>query len=76
MSLAGKNILVIGASSGIGYNLAQKLVSKGVNVISASRNQPEGLDVEHITLDVSSIEGNELSVLPDTILFDQSNAPC
>lgn len=36
-----KTTLIIGASSGIGKSLAQKLISQGENVISISRNTPD-----------------------------------
>ncbi|MEM1137700.1 MAG: SDR family oxidoreductase [Bacteroidota bacterium] len=64
----GKNILVVGASSGIGKAIAQILIDEGANVISASRNKPENLDVPHISLDVLNMSGNEFEgKLPDTL---------
>lgn len=65
--MEGKNILIIGASSGIGYALAQQLAEAGANVYSASRNEPSALDVRHISLDVTAMQGTELEALPDTI---------
>jgi NAD(P)-dependent dehydrogenase (short-subunit alcohol dehydrogenase family) len=58
--MQGKTIVVVGASSGIGYTLAEQLVASGARVISASRRKPEGLDVTHISLDVAQLQGNEL----------------
>jgi 3-oxoacyl-[acyl-carrier protein] reductase len=61
----GKNILIVGASSGIGYDLAGKLIESGANVYSASRNKPEDLEVKaHFNLDVTNISGDELKELP------------
>jgi NAD(P)-dependent dehydrogenase (short-subunit alcohol dehydrogenase family) len=65
--MEGKNILIIGASSGIGYALAQQLAEAGANVYSASRNEPSALDVRHISLDVTAMQGTELDALPDTL---------
>lgn len=61
LDFKGKNILVIGASSGIGYELAKTLIESGANVISASRTAPEGLAVQHITFDVLTSDGSELT---------------
>ncbi len=38
-----RNILIIGASSGIGHSLALSLKNKGANLFTASRTKPEGL---------------------------------
>ena len=40
MSFKNKNFLIIGASSGIGFSLAQNLIEAEANVFSASRTQP------------------------------------
>lgn len=61
LDFKGKNILIIGASSGIGYELAKTLIENGANVISASRTAPEGLAVQHITFDVLTSDGSELA---------------
>lgn len=42
-----KTNLIIGASSGIGYSLAQQLLAKGESVISLSRTPPALENVEH-----------------------------
>ncbi len=67
MNFNGKNILIVGASSGVGYDLASKLLGMGATVFSASRRQPEGLAVQHFPLDVLHFQGNELDGLPDTL---------
>lgn len=54
MSLIGKNALVTGASSGVGYAIAEMLVKAGANVIGLCRNTsavPEG--VRPIACDLS-----------------------
>ncbi len=61
---SNKNILVVGASSGIGYALAQQLISENAQVYSASRNKPQGLEANHTSLDVTQLQGNELENLP------------
>lgn len=59
MEFEGKNILVVGGTSGIGKALVSKLKSSGANVINASRSEADG--VANISLDVTedfqSIEG-------------------
>lgn len=62
----GKNILVVGASSGIGYQLALQLIEQGANVISLSRKVPEHLDIQHITADVTELKG-EIVGIPDEL---------
>jgi len=64
LDFKSKNILIIGASSGIGYELAKTLIASGANVISASRTAPEGLAVQHITFDVLTDSGSELASIP------------
>jgi len=49
-----KTTLIIGASSGIGKSLAQKLISQGENVISISRNTPDLQYSQSFTHDVLS----------------------
>lgn len=63
-NLRGKNILVVGASSGIGYDLAKQLVEAGANVISASRNAPENLSIPHIPLDVTQFDAETFNEVP------------
>jgi len=57
---AQKNILVVGASSGIGYQIAKILVAEGAHVVTASRNKPEGLDTPFISLDVLDMDVKSL----------------
>jgi NAD(P)-dependent dehydrogenase (short-subunit alcohol dehydrogenase family) len=58
-----KNILIVGASSGIGYQLAQKLLLKGVTLFSASRTAPTlPPSVTHLTWDAAK---------PDSLIFGQ-----
>jgi NAD(P)-dependent dehydrogenase (short-subunit alcohol dehydrogenase family) len=65
--LQGKNILVVGASSGIGLEVARLLSGAGANVISASRNAPEGVAVsQHIAIDLSRPD-QQLSQLPERL---------
>jgi len=62
-----KNILLIGGSHGIGFDLAQRLLDHH-NVYIASRTQENlgNLDVNHITYDAESDE-LDISSLPDKI---------
>ncbi len=63
-----KNILIVGASSGIGHNLAKHLLSEGANLITASRKKPEDIDAPHIELDVLDFDAKELqNQLPDAL---------
>lgn len=64
---SGKNILVVGASSGIGASISKELSEKGANVYTASRSEPSSSGVKHFTLDVSSMDGSELSDLPSEL---------
>lgn len=64
LDFTGKNILVVGASSGIGYELAQKLLFANAKVISASRNAPQDLAVQHIGFDVTVDSGSALAEIP------------
>ena len=44
--LKGKTAIITGANSGIGYELAKKLVSEGCDVVLACRNKDKGLLAE------------------------------
>lgn len=57
---AQKNILIVGASSGIGYQIAKSLLAEGAQVVTASRNKPEGLDAPFISLDVLEMDVKNL----------------
>lgn len=62
-----KNILVVGASSGIGNELSQRLLKEGANLYVASRHEPDQLDgATYIPLDVTDLN-DELDALPDTL---------
>jgi 3-oxoacyl-[acyl-carrier protein] reductase len=69
MQFTGKNILVVGGSSGIGLALVNQLVGAGANVINASRNaslqHPD--NVKHIALDVLGDVSTLTQQLPDTL---------
>lgn len=66
MPFSYKNVLVIGATSGIGLALAERLIENGSNVIAVGRRQ-ENLDAfvqKHgsskaasITFDITDLDG-------------------
>lgn len=62
-----KNILIVGASSGIGFETAKSLLSKGYNIFSASRNQPDLAGITHITWDAQNPDATVFTSLPDEI---------
>lgn len=64
MSFTGKNILVIGASSGIGLALAQQLGQQGAHVITAQRRKPEGLTGTFIEWDATTPAAEAFNQLP------------
>jgi NAD(P)-dependent dehydrogenase (short-subunit alcohol dehydrogenase family) len=51
-----KKIIIAGASSGIGYALAQQLIAQNHTIVSISRNKPGLAVAEHFTYDVLSAE--------------------
>lgn len=63
MSFQNKNFLIAGASSGIGFSLAQSLISQGANVFSASRTQPN-LPISHISWNAENPDSQVFSELP------------
>ena len=66
--MQNKNILIIGASSGIGHALAQQLQEQGANLFTASRTQPEGIQSTHMTWDVTQTPATDaLNQLPDLL---------
>lgn len=67
MSFHGKNILIIGASSGIGYAIAKKLENEGAALFTASRTPPENLKNQHIVWDVTQPTNGIFDALPDTL---------
>ena len=62
-----KNILIVGASSGIGLETAKSLLAKGYNIFSASRNQPDLAGITHITWDAQNPDASVFTTLPDEI---------
>ncbi len=67
MQFENKNILIIGASSGIGASLAQRLKAQKANLFTASRTQNPDIDSTHITWDVTQPVGELFNSLPDTL---------
>ncbi len=49
-----RNILIAGASSGIGYALAKQLIDKQHSVVSISRTMPDLPVAMHLSYDVMS----------------------
>lgn len=63
--MQGKNILIVGASSGIGFQLAQNLLQAGANVFSASRHAPNlPPSVTHLNWDAMQPDNKIFSELP------------
>jgi NAD(P)-dependent dehydrogenase (short-subunit alcohol dehydrogenase family) len=73
MLLKGKNYLIVGASSGIGFSLAESLIEAGANVFSASRSSPN-LPSNHIIWDALNNDSQVFSSLP-TILDGLAYCP-
>ncbi len=67
MSFQGKNILIIGASSGIGKAIALSLEAEGATLFTASRTAPENLKNQHIVWDVTQPATGIFDGLPDTL---------
>ena len=67
MSFQGKNILIIGASSGIGLAIVQTLQAEGASLFTASRRTPQGIQSQHITWDVTQPVEGLFDSLPDTL---------
>jgi len=64
--MKNKNILIIGASSGIGYCIAQMALEKGANVISASRNEPDLSGIKHHNIDITAPDV-DLTFIPEVL---------
>ncbi len=62
----GKTILVVGASSGIGYEVASQLLAQEATVYTLSRRHPQNLAVHHLTADVTQLSGDIVG-LPDEL---------
>jgi len=70
MSFSGKNILLVGASSGIGLALAQQLQQAGATLYTASRHlSPElaALGTTHFAYDATQPVGTTLDALPEVL---------
>lgn len=67
-NLSGKNILVVGGSSGIGLELIKNIVDSGGTVFQASRNKSDELpgEVKHLEFDVTD-EKASLPGIPEQI---------
>ena len=70
MTFTGKNILVVGASSGIGLATAQLLQAQGATLFTASRHvSPElaALGTTHLTYDATQPVGTAFDALPEVL---------
>jgi NAD(P)-dependent dehydrogenase (short-subunit alcohol dehydrogenase family) len=70
MSFTGKNILIVGASSGIGLATAQALHTAGATLFTASRHlSPElaALSTTHLPYDATQPVGTAFDQLPDVL---------
>ena len=71
MSFAGKNFLIVGGTSGIGLNVAQRLYEEDANVIVAARNQTEEVQsygFQFIQVDLLNDDVKEaFKALPETL---------
>jgi len=70
MTFSGKNILVVGASSGIGLATAQRLSADGATLFTASRSLPADLAAlhsTHLTYDATQPVGTTFDALPDVL---------
>lgn len=66
--MQGKNILIIGASSGIGHALALNLQQQGATLFTAGRRQPDGVQSTHMNWDVTQQSAADaLTQLPDVL---------
>ena len=69
MNLEGKNILVVGGSSGIGLSLVNTLLIGGAKVYVISRTKPADFpdEVEHLNLDITGNLDSVQSFLPESL---------
>jgi len=70
MQFASKNILIVGASSGIGLATAQLLSGLGATLFTASRHlspELEALNTNYLPYDATQAIGAAFDALPDTL---------
>ncbi|TSD67844.1 SDR family oxidoreductase [Inquilinus sp. KBS0705] len=69
MNISGKNILVIGGSSGIGLALVKLLIANGANVYNASRKTSTDWppSVKHLTFDVLADTSALAAYIPEQL---------
>jgi 3-oxoacyl-[acyl-carrier protein] reductase len=70
MDFTGKNILIVGASSGIGLATAQQLAAAGATLFTASRSlsaELAALGTTHITYDATQPVGTAFDGLPEVL---------
>jgi NAD(P)-dependent dehydrogenase (short-subunit alcohol dehydrogenase family) len=65
--MQNKNILIIGASTGIGAALAHIISKKGANVYTASRTQGDTPSVLHLNFDAQNPDYQVFAQLPDVL---------
>jgi 3-oxoacyl-[acyl-carrier protein] reductase len=63
----GKNILIVGASTGIGASLAETAANKGANIYTASRTQGSTPSVLHINFDAQTPDYQDFAQLSDVL---------
>lgn len=61
-----KNILIIGASSGMGHEIAQRMLAEGANVFVVGQHRPD-LDVEFSEWDALDPKDEAFAGLPDVL---------
>ncbi|PKV62679.1 SDR family NAD(P)-dependent oxidoreductase [Pontibacter ramchanderi] len=70
MRFEGKNILLIGGTTGIGLAIAQQLQSEGARVYVASRKTSDAIEelgIEHLELDVLAFDTGFTKALPNEL---------
>ncbi|UFH57458.1 SDR family NAD(P)-dependent oxidoreductase [Spirosoma sp. KNUC1025] len=66
--MQGKNILIVGGNSGIGYALANQLQAQGATLFTAGRHAPEGIQSTHMVWDVQQASAADaLTQLPEAL---------
>ena len=64
-SLAGKSIVITGASSGIGMAAANTLAKKGAHVIAAVRNPDKASKVLHRDIEIKKLDLTDLNSISE-----------